>query len=50
VVAAGPTRDVLQPDLVRRVYGVEAVLLEHPVTGRPVLAVDLIDAGAGKPA
>jgi iron complex transport system ATP-binding protein len=50
VVAAGPTLDVLQPGLIRRVYGVDAVLLEHPVTGRPVLAVDLDPARQEEPA
>jgi iron complex transport system ATP-binding protein len=41
VVAAGPTRETLRPPLIREVYGVDAVLLEHPGTGRPVLAIDL---------
>ncbi|WP_210506298.1 ABC transporter ATP-binding protein [Naasia sp. SYSU D00057] len=41
VVAAGPTRETLTPALLRAVYGVDAVLLEHPGTGRPVLALDL---------
>ena len=39
VVAAGPTLDTLTPDLIREVYGVEAVVLTHPVTGRPVIAL-----------
>ncbi|BDZ46316.1 ABC transporter ATP-binding protein [Naasia aerilata] len=39
VVAAGPTQEVLVPDLIRRVYGVDAVVLTHPGTGRPVLAL-----------
>jgi iron complex transport system ATP-binding protein len=43
VVAAGPTPDVLVPDLIRRVYGVDAVLLMHPDTGRPVLALSAPD-------
>jgi iron complex transport system ATP-binding protein len=38
VVAAGPTGDTLTPDLVREVYGVETVVLTHPVTGRRLLA------------
>jgi iron complex transport system ATP-binding protein len=50
VVAAGPTLEVLTPALIRRVYGVDAVLLEHPVTGRPVLAVDLDPAREEEPA
>ena len=38
VVAAGPTRETLTPDLLRSVYGVRAVLLESPVDGRPVIS------------
>ncbi|NMR28571.1 ABC transporter ATP-binding protein [Crystallibacter degradans] len=38
VAAAGPTSEVLTPDLIRRVYGVDAVVLEHPLTGRPLVA------------
>ncbi|AUI53388.1 iron ABC transporter ATP-binding protein [Arthrobacter crystallopoietes] len=46
VEAAGPTIDVLTPDLIRRVYGVDAVVLEHPLTGRPLVALSpLPDAG-----
>ncbi|EMY32523.1 cobalamin/Fe3+-siderophore ABC transporter ATPase [Arthrobacter crystallopoietes BAB-32] len=39
VAAAGPTDGVLTPALIRRVYGVDAVVLEHPVTGRPLVAL-----------
>jgi iron complex transport system ATP-binding protein len=39
VVAAGPTRDTLTPELLLRVYGVRAALLESPVDGRPVLSI-----------
>jgi iron complex transport system ATP-binding protein len=38
VAAAGPTTEVVTPGLIRRVYGVEAVVLEHPLTGRPLVA------------
>ncbi|MGF9660466.1 ABC transporter ATP-binding protein [Arthrobacter crystallopoietes] len=38
VAAAGPTAEVLVPALIRRVYGVEAVVLDHPLTGRPLVA------------
>ena len=38
VVAAGPTRETLTPELLRDVYGVHAVLLESPVDGRPVIS------------
>jgi iron complex transport system ATP-binding protein len=48
LVAAGHPRDVLTADLVRRVYGVEAEVLTHPRTGRPVIAFG--DAGPPTPA
>ncbi|GAY09004.1 ABC transporter ATP-binding protein [Pseudonocardia sp. N23] len=35
VVAHGPVGDVLEPDLVRRVYGVDAARAINPLTGRP---------------
>ena len=38
LAAAGHPGDVLRPDLLREVYGVEADVLEHPRTGRPVIA------------
>lgn len=38
VVAAGPTAETLTPELIRAVYGVEAAVLTHPVTGQRVLA------------
>jgi iron complex transport system ATP-binding protein len=38
VVAAGPTRETLTPELLHDVYGVRAVLLESPVDGRPVIS------------
>ncbi len=38
LVAAGHPRDVLRPELVREVYGVESDVLVHPRTGRPVIA------------
>ncbi|MBU4336927.1 MAG: ATP-binding cassette domain-containing protein [Actinobacteria bacterium] len=38
LVAAGHPVDVLRPALLREVYGVEADVLEHPRTGRPVIA------------
>ncbi|MBD8043544.1 ATP-binding cassette domain-containing protein [Arthrobacter sp. Sa2BUA2] len=39
VAAAGPTEEILTPELIRRVYGVNAVLLVHPATGRPLVAL-----------
>lgn len=38
VVAAGDPRDVLTPGLIRDVWGVEAHVLAHPTTGRPLIA------------
>jgi iron complex transport system ATP-binding protein len=38
VVAAGPPAAVLTPELIRSVWGVEAHVLAHPVTGRPLIA------------
>ena len=38
VVAAGEPRAVLTPELIRVVWGVEATVLEHPVSGRPLIA------------
>jgi iron complex transport system ATP-binding protein len=44
VVAAGPTRQTLTPQLLREVYGVRAVLLESPVDGRPVISFSPSDS------
>ncbi|MGV8965253.1 MAG: putative F420-0 ABC transporter ATP-binding protein [Cellulomonas sp.] len=38
LAAAGDPRDVLRPDLILAVYGVECDVLAHPRTGRPVIA------------
>jgi iron complex transport system ATP-binding protein len=38
VVASGLTARVLTPRLIREVYGVRATVLEHPQTGRPLVA------------
>ena len=37
VLAAGPTEDVLTPDRIRALYGVEADVARHPSTGRLVV-------------
>lgn len=39
VVAAGDPREVLTASLVEHVYGVRAEVVEHPLTGRPLIAV-----------
>ncbi len=38
VVAAGPPHLVLTSEMLLTVYGVEASILQHPVTGRPLIA------------
>ena len=38
VVAAGDPSDVLTTELIRAVWGVEASVLEHPTSGRPLIA------------
>ncbi|MFC6357472.1 ABC transporter ATP-binding protein [Luethyella okanaganae] len=48
VVAAGPTHTVLTAELIRTVYEVEAVVLEHPLTGRPLVAVDSVRKRSGE--
>jgi iron complex transport system ATP-binding protein len=48
VVAAGEPREVLTPDLIRTVWDVEAVVLEHPASGRPIIAFSDA-AGVGMP-
>ncbi|MGE9809062.1 ABC transporter ATP-binding protein [Janibacter sp. G1551] len=37
IVAAGPPRDVLDADLVREVFGIDAVVVPDPVTGAPLV-------------
>ncbi|MFD5319988.1 ABC transporter ATP-binding protein [Streptomyces sp. NPDC127098] len=41
LVAAGTPRDVLTPRLVREVFGVEATVVPHPLTGDPQLLYSL---------
>ena len=41
VVAAGDPRTVLTAELIREVYGVQAHVLVHPGTGRPLIALSL---------
>ena len=38
VAAAGPPGDVFTSELLAEVYGVRATILDHPVTGRPLIA------------
>ena len=38
VVASGPTDQVLTPDTISSVFGVRAVVLTNPITGRPLPA------------
>jgi iron complex transport system ATP-binding protein len=50
LAAAGHPRDVLTPDLLREVYGVDADVFPHPRTGRPVIAFNEHMNPAGTPA
>ena len=50
VVAAGDPVEILTPALIRAVWGVDATVLEHPATGRPLIAfaaISDIAVGAG---
>ena len=38
IVAAGPPGEVLTASVIHDVYGVQATVLQHPSTGRPVIA------------
>ncbi|GAB2719930.1 ABC transporter ATP-binding protein [Kitasatospora kifunensis] len=40
LVASGPPREVLTPELLEKVFGVRAAVLEHPLTGDPLIAFD----------
>lgn len=50
LAAAGPPADVLTPALLREVYGVDAEVLTHPRTGRPVIALTGQSSATGPPA
>jgi iron complex transport system ATP-binding protein len=40
VVVSGPPREVLQPALSADVFGVRATVVDHPLTGDPLIAFD----------
>ncbi|MFG2514169.1 ABC transporter ATP-binding protein [Streptomyces sp. NPDC048584] len=40
VVASGPPREVLTPPLLADVFGVRAAVVDHPLTGDPLIAID----------
>jgi iron complex transport system ATP-binding protein len=40
VVASGPPREVLTPRLLAEVFGVCAAVIDHPLTGDPLIAID----------
>lgn len=40
IVASGTPRQVLTPDLLADVFGVRAAVVEHPLTGDPLIAFD----------
>ncbi|MGW3262688.1 ABC transporter ATP-binding protein [Streptomyces sp. NPDC001056] len=49
VVASGPPREVLTPALIAEVFGVRAAVVDHPLTGDPLIAFDLSAAGPCRP-
>ncbi|MBI1885764.1 MAG: ABC transporter ATP-binding protein [Chloroflexi bacterium] len=49
VVAEGPPHDVLTPQRLRQVYGAEAVVFDHPLTGRPVVVPDVAGTAVPSP-
>ncbi|MER8187505.1 ABC transporter ATP-binding protein [Kitasatospora sp. NPDC094015] len=40
LVASGPPREVLTPELLAEVFGVRAAVVDHPLTGDPLIAFD----------
>jgi iron complex transport system ATP-binding protein len=40
LAASGPPREVLTPELLARVFGIRAAVVDHPLTGDPLIAVD----------
>jgi iron complex transport system ATP-binding protein len=40
VVASGPPREVITPELMADVFGVRAAVVDHPLTGDPLIAFD----------
>jgi ABC-type cobalamin/Fe3+-siderophores transport systems, ATPase components len=43
VILAGPTAQILTPELILDVYGVHAIVIPHPANGRPVIAFSPLD-------
>ncbi|MGW6054783.1 ABC transporter ATP-binding protein [Streptomyces sp. NPDC055189] len=50
LVATGSPAEVLNPELIRKVFGVDATVVHHPRTGTPQLVYDLAPTGAPAPA
>ncbi|MEV1011865.1 ABC transporter ATP-binding protein [Streptomyces sp. NPDC049881] len=50
IVAHGPPADVLTPRLIEDVFGVRAHLLDHPATGRPLIAFSPLSPPPERPA
>jgi iron complex transport system ATP-binding protein len=48
LVAAGPPREALTPELLREVFEVDAVIVDHPLTGAPQILFALGDHRAGQ--
>ncbi|MBL1083108.1 ABC transporter ATP-binding protein [Streptomyces actinomycinicus] len=49
VVASGRPREVLTPELMAEVFGVRAALVDHPLTGDPLIAFDHREPAAATP-
>ncbi|KUL43309.1 ABC transporter ATP-binding protein [Streptomyces violaceusniger] len=48
VVASGTPREVLRPALLAEVFGVRAAVVEHPLTGDPLIAFDHREPADGR--
>lgn len=43
IVASGPPKSVLQPDILSNAYGIDTSVLEHPETGTPIVVPNPTD-------
>ncbi|GFH37483.1 ABC transporter ATP-binding protein [Streptomyces pacificus] len=50
VVASGPPREVVTPELMAEVFGVRAAVVDHPLTGDPLIAFDHRTPAGGRTA
>ncbi|WP_432015027.1 ABC transporter ATP-binding protein [Streptomyces cucumeris] len=49
VIASGPPREVLTPELMAEAFGVRAAVVDHPLTGDPLIAFDHRATADGAP-